>query len=142
MGRASLWLRNKITITRNAMDARTLANRWPHTCKIYEKSVSPYQTDISAAFSTEEETPSENVVYEGKCYKYGASTMRTFKTDGVIKADFAVDIPELIKGVKGGFLIDVYDDCGEYLEMEISDLQPVRYGKFVGTTLYFNYAHQ
>ena len=116
------------------MDARTLANRWPHTCKIYTKDDDPYAVENTSS--------TETVAYEGKCYKYGASTMRTFKSDNVIKADFAVDIPELITGVKAGYLVDVYDDCGEYLECEISDLQPVRYGKFVGTTLYFNYAHQ
>lgn len=119
------------------MDERTLANRWPHTCKIYERTDDPFSTGVKDG-----EEPQENVAYEGKCFKYGASTMRTFRTDNVIKADFAVDIPALITGVKSGYLIDVHDDCGDYLSMEISDLQPVRYGRFVGTTLYFNYAHQ
>ena len=103
------------------------ATRFPHTCKVYRVS---------------DETPfddgAETVFYEGECSFYGSSMLRTFKQQGVIKGEQAVDIPKLVKGVKSGDLIDVTDYNGTYTACAITSSNPVVYGKREGTTIYFN----
>ena len=102
-------------------------NRFPHTCKVYR---------------IEEETPFndgvESIFYEGVCNMYGSSTLRTFKQSGVIKGEYAIDIPFLVKGVNSGDLIDVTDYNGTFTACVVTNSMPVVYGKYEGTTIYFN----
>jgi hypothetical protein len=101
--------------------------RFPHTCKVYRVS---------------EETPFndgvETVFYKGECAMYGSSTLRTFKQSGVIKGEYAIDIPKLVKGVNSGDTIDVTDYNGTFEGCIVTNSMPVVYGKFEGTTIYFN----
>lgn len=103
------------------------ATRFPHTCKLYRIS---------------EETPFEDgvetIFYEGECQMYGSSTLRTFKQQGVIKGEYAIDIPKLVKGVNSGDLIDVTDYNGTFIACVVTNSMPVVYGKHEGTTIYFN----
>lgn len=103
------------------------ATRFPHTCIVYEVS---------------EETPFGDgitkIIYQGECHMYGSSTLRTFKQSGVIKGEYAVDIPKLVKGVNSGCLIDVTDYNGEFVGCVITNSMPVVYGKHEGTSIYFN----
>lgn len=103
------------------------ATRFPHTCKVYRVS---------------EETPfedgEETLFYEGECHMYGSSTLRTFKQSGVIKGEYALDIPYLVKGVNSGDLIDVTDYNNTFLACIVTNSMPVVYGKHEGTTIYFN----
>lgn len=107
--------------------------RFPHTCKLYRRKC-----------ETSFDDGVEEIVYKGKCSKYGATTMRTFRTDNVIKSDYAVDIPEPIDDVFGGLLLDVTDDNGTLTECQVSDVQTYKYGVYkkrkplIGTTIYFN----
>lgn len=103
------------------------ATRFPHTCTVY---------------GVMEETPfSEGVThifYQGQCHMYGSSTLRTFKQSGVIKGEYAIDIPKLVKGVNSGDLIDVTDYNGTFTACVVTNSMPVVYGKHEGTTIYFN----
>ena len=103
------------------------ATRFPHTCKAYRVSG---------------ETPfddgEEQLFYEGKCYMYGSSTLRTFKQSGVIKGEYAIDIPFLVEGVNAGDMIDVTDFNGTFTECVVSSSMPVIYGKYSGTSIFFN----
>ena len=69
--------------------------RFPHTCKVYR---------ISGETSFDE--GNETVLYVGKCNKYGRTSPRTSTKDNVIKVDYAVDIPGLVKGVVSGDIVD------------------------------------
>lgn len=102
-------------------------NRFPHTCKVY-------RVDGETPFSDGE----EQVFYEGECNMYGSSTLRTFKQNGVIKGEYAVDIPQLVKGVNSGDLLDVTDFNGTFAACVVTNSMPVMYGLYVGTTIYFN----
>ena len=121
------------------MNERLEKARFPHWCRIYRKTeIDPYTDD-------EETSESVETIYEGKCRKYSAKTMRIYKQQNVIKEDYAVNIPEFIEGVQGGCHIDVEDECGKLEGVPISNLQPIRYGidrktgEFrVGTSIYFN----
>lgn len=97
--------------------------RFPHTCKVYK---------VIGGDAWESGT--EEVLYEGKCNKYGSSNLRTFNRDNVIKADYAVDIPGLVRGVSTGCLLDVTDYTGTYEKLTLTDAYPTE----MGTTLYFN----
>jgi hypothetical protein len=78
----------------------------------------------------------ETVLYEGECMKYGSNSLRTFKTDNVLKGDYAVDVPGLILGVNRGNLIDFTDYSGTFTKNVISDPAPSE----MGSTFYFNMA--
>lgn len=97
--------------------------RFPHTCKVY-------RMEGETSFNEGRET----VLYEGKCNKYGSSNLRTFKTDNVVKGDYAVDIPGLVKGIRPGDLVDVSDYTGEAKRILVTDAYPTE----MGTTVYFN----
>lgn len=98
---------------------------FPHTCKVYR---------ISRETSFED--GSETVLYEGECNKYGSSSLRTFTKNNVVKSDYAINIPGLIKGIVAGDLVDV-TDYGESLKARVvTDC----YLTEMGTTLYFNLA--
>ncbi|MEB3372637.1 hypothetical protein SFC43_01480 [Bacteroides sp. CR5/BHMF/2] len=43
------------------------------------------------------------ILYEGICRKYGNTSLRTFKADNVIKADYALSIPGIIEGLNQVF---------------------------------------
>lgn len=103
------------------------ATRFPHTCKVYKVSG-----------ETPFEDGEETVFYEGKCNMYGSTSLRTFKQSGVIKGEYALDIPYLVKGVNSGDLIDVTDYNGTYTSCVVSSSMPVIYGKHEGTTIFFN----
>lgn len=98
---------------------------FPHTCKIY-------RMEGETSFSDGIET----VLYEGECMKYGSNSLRTFKTDNVLKGDYAVDVPGLILGVNRGDLIDFTDYSGTFTKNVISDSSPSE----MGSTFYFNMA--
>lgn len=76
------------------------------------------------------------VLYEGECRKYGNTSLRSFKSDNVIKADYALSIPGIHEGIKSGYLIDVTDRVGTFIECMIADCYPGN----LGTTVYFNIA--
>ena len=102
-------------------------NRFPHTCKVYRvDNETPFEEGV------------ETVFYEGECNMYGSVTLRTYKQTGVIKGEYAVDIPHLIKGVNSGDLLDVTDFNGTNMECVVINSFPVMYGNLVGTTVYFN----
>lgn len=99
--------------------------RFPHTCKIYR---------ITGEDSFED--GKEIIIYEGKCNKYGNSSLRTFKTNGVIRGDYAVDVPGLVKGIVSGDVLDVTDYSGTFEACMLTDC----YASDMGTTVYFNLA--
>lgn len=103
------------------------ATRFPHTCTVY---------------GVTGETPfvegEKHVFYEGECHVYGSAMLRTFKQGGVIKGEYAVDIPKLVKGVNSGDLIDVTDYNGTFTGCVVTSSMPVVYGTREGTTVYFN----
>ena len=77
-----------------------------------------------------------SILYEGECRKYGNTSLRTFKTENVVKADYALSIPGVIEGIKTGYLIDVTDRVGTFTECMVADCYPGN----LGTTVYFNLA--
>ncbi len=97
--------------------------RFPHTCKVYRLA------EIDN-FSDGEEI----VLYEGKCRKNVNTSLRTFKTDGVIKSDYSLSIPGTVKGIRAGDLVDVTDMQGDFKACLVSDC----YAGNLGTTVYFN----
>lgn len=97
--------------------------RFPHSCTVYKMVGGDAWSESK-----------KEVLYEGKCNKYGSMNLRTFNRDNVVKADYAVDIPCLVKGVCTGCLIDVTDYTGTYNEIMLTDAYPTE----MGTTLYFN----
>lgn len=99
--------------------------RFPHRCTIY-------RMEGETSFSEGEKV----ILYEGICRKYGNTSLRTFKADNVIKADYALSIPGIIGGGKSGLLIDVTDRCGTFTECMVADCYPGN----LGTTVYFNIA--
>lgn len=105
------------------------ADVFPHTCKIYRI--------IGEDEFTEGE---EEIIYEGECRDEGNSAMRTYQTDGVMKSDHAVQIPHLVVGVTNECKIDIKNDCVELKDMTLTNCQPFRYGKRVGTTVMYNEA--
>ena len=82
------------------------------------------------SFSDGEKT----VLYEGECRKESSGNLRTFRTANVIKGDYAVYIPGIIKGISSGYLIDVTDFGGTYEGCKITDADIGN----LGTTVYFN----
>ena len=97
--------------------------RFPHKCKIY--------TIIGGDAWSDGE---EKILYQGKCNKYGSGTIRTFVNSGVIKGDYAIDVPGLVEGACAGCLVDVTDYSGSYKGLTLTDAYPTE----MGTTLYFN----
>ena len=97
--------------------------RFPHSCKIYHISgESPFEGD-----------PEENILYEGECSKYGNTSIRTFYKNNVVKGEYAVDVPGLVRGVLPGHLVDVTDYGGTCMVTEC-------HASEMGTTVYFNLA--
>lgn len=98
--------------------------RFPHFCKIYRyEGVSNFNKG------------DERVLYEGKCRKYGNTSIRTFRgNDGVQRADYALSLPGQICGIVTGTLIDVTDLTGEIKRAQVTDSYPTN----LGTTVYFN----
>lgn len=97
--------------------------RFPHTCRVY-------RIEGETSFSDGEET----VLYEGECNRYGATSLRTFRTDNVIKGDYAIDIPCLVCGIDTGCYVDVTDYIGTFTKCVVTDCYPNN----MGTTLQFN----
>ena len=95
--------------------------RFPHTCKVYR---------ISGETSFDD--GAETVLYEGEC----SSSLRTFTESNVIKSDYAIYIPGLVRGIVAGDLVDVTDYGGTFEAKVITDC----YATEMGTTLYFNMA--
>lgn len=82
---------------------------------------------------------SEEVIYQGICREEGNKAMRTYHgEDQVLKADHAVYIPTLLRGVTNECYIDIENFCGSINGIQITSCQPVLYGKRQGTTIYFN----
>lgn len=103
------------------------STRFPHLCKVYRVSdETPFEDGL------------ETIFYTGECHMYGSNSLRTFKQSGVIKSEYAIDIPYLVRGVNTGDLIDVTDYNGTYTSCVVSSSMPVVYGKYEGTTIYFN----
>lgn len=100
--------------------------RFPHTCKVYRV------LDVDN-FSDEENIL---VLYEGVCRKNVNTSLRTFKTSGVIKSDYSLSVPGTIKGINAGDLVDVTDMQGISKGCLVSDC----YAGNLGTTVYFNEA--
>lgn len=98
--------------------------RWPHWCKIYR-----FEGE------TNWDEGQEKVLYEGKCRKYGNTSIRTFEgNSGVQKADYALSIPGQLEGVLTGDLVDIIDRCGEIRAAILSDCHTGN----MGTTVFFN----
>lgn len=102
---------------------------FPHYCKLYQIVGEDEFTDGE-----------EIVIYEGKCRDEGNAAMRTYQTDGVMKSDHAVQVPDLIKNVPNDCFIDIKNDCVELKHLTMTNCQPFRYGKLVGTTIMYNEA--
>lgn len=66
--------------------------RFPHKCTIY-------RMEGETSFSEGK----RDILYEGECRKYGNTSLRTFKTENVVKADYALSIPGVIEGIKTGY---------------------------------------
>lgn len=98
--------------------------RHPHVCRIYRKEGA---TNFSKG--------TEVVLYEGACRKEGSTNLRTFKTNNVLKCDYALSLPGIIEGIMSGDLIDVTDRQGEYKGCMVTDA----YAGNLGTTVYFNH---
>ncbi len=107
------------------MAKEILNPRHPHACKIY-------RMDGETSF----EDGVETVLYEGACRKYGNSSLRTFKTDDVVKGDFALSVPGTVEGILAGDLIDVTDKSGTWERCMVTEC----YAGNLGTTVYFNMA--
>lgn len=102
---------------------------YPHRCRVYSNAA-------VSQFSGSDET---RVLYEGECIKYGSSQMRKYVNANVVKADFCVDIPHVVKGIFSGMRLDVEDSQGEFLYCEIvTAFADDVYG--LGTTVFFNAA--
>ena len=99
--------------------------RHPHSCKIY-------RVEGETSFDKGVEV----VLYEGVCRKYGNSSLRTFKTDNVVKGDFALSVPGTVGGILAGDLIDVTDKSGTWKRLMVTEC----YAGNLGTTVYFNMA--
>lgn len=99
--------------------------RFPHTCTIYRM--------IDETSFDEGE---KQILYEGVCRKYSGTSLRTFKTENVIKSDYALSLPGIIEGIMAGDLIDVTDRQGTFIQCVVSD----SYAGNLGTTVYFNLA--
>lgn len=97
--------------------------RHPHWCRIY-------RVTGADSFSDGEET----VLYEGACRKEGSTTLRTFRTDNVIKSDYMLSVPGIVGGILTGDLLDVTDRQGTFLACPVTD----SYAGNLGTTVYFN----
>lgn len=97
--------------------------RFPHTCTVYKL--------VGGDAWTESE---KQILYQGECCKYGSGTLRTFSYNGVIKGDYAIDIPGLVENVCTGCLVDVTDFTGSYEGLVLTDAYP----SYMGTTLFFN----
>jgi len=101
---------------------------YPDHCEVYTYTG---QTQFTAGV--------KSVLYEGECVKYGSSQMRKYVNGNVIKADFCVDIPYIVKDVRSGRFIDVKDSQGEFKKCEIVlGYADVVFGQ--GTTIFFNVA--
>lgn len=104
--------------------AQTVNNpRFPHRCKVYR---------MEGETSFKEGV--EKVLYEGQCRKYGSSSLRTFKTDNVVKGDFALSLPGTVEDIQSGDLIDATDRSGSYSRCLVTEC----YAGNLGTTVYFN----
>lgn len=99
--------------------------RFPHRCTIYKM-------EDETSFSEGKKV----IFYEGECRKYGNTSLRTFKVENVIKADYALSIPGIHEGIKTGYLIDVTDRVRTFTECMVADCYPGN----LGTTVYFNIA--
>lgn len=98
--------------------------RWPHKCKIYRLTV-----------ATNWDDGEEVSLYEGKCRKYGNTSIRTFQgNSGVVKADYALSIPGQLSGIQPGDLVDVTDLNSTTKAGLITDCHTGT----LGTTVYFN----
>ena len=98
--------------------------RWPHWCRIYRYEGVTNWDDGKLV-----------VVYEGRCRKYGNTSIRTFEgNSGVMKADYALSIPGRIGGMRTGDLVDVEDRCGKVVGAILSDCHTGN----LGTTAFFN----
>ena len=97
--------------------------RFPHYCSIY-------RIEGETSFEDGDKT----TLYEGVCNKYGSTSLRTFKTTGVIRSEYAVDIPGLVEGIVAGSLIDVED----YFDTIVGAIVTESYPTSLGTTVYFD----
>lgn len=97
--------------------------RHSHKCRIYRR--------LGATNFSKGE---EKVLYEGICRKEGSTTLRTFKTNNVLKSDYMLSLPGIVEGILSGDLIDVVDRQGEYKGCMVTD----SYAGNLGTTVYFN----
>ena len=96
---------------------------FPHHCVIY-------RVEGETSFSDGK----KGIVYEGKCLKYGNSSLRSFKSEGVYKGDHGLDIPGLVDAAAGN-LID-YEAFGRDHREGIMVTGVEHCGW--GTTVYFN----
>lgn len=101
--------------------------RFPHHCTIY-------RIDGETSFNDGEKV----VIYDGKCNRYGATSLRTFRTNFVVKGDYAIDLPGLVTGIDTGCFVDFEDYVGEFKECVVTDCYPTH----MGTTLQFNLPKQ
>lgn len=99
--------------------------RYPHLCTIY-------RMEGESSFSDGKKVP----LYEGICRKYSSTSLRTFKTDNVLKGDYALSIPGTVVGIRAGDMIDVTDPCNTFTGCMVTDCYPGN----LGTTVYFNNA--
>ena len=99
--------------------------RFPHTCKVY-------RMEGETSFSD----GSEVLLYQGECRKESSTSLRTFKTDNVVKGDYALYVPGTVTGILAGDLIDVTDRNGTYKRCMVTEC----YAGNLGTTVFFNMA--
>lgn len=100
--------------------------RFPHRCRIYRMEG-----------ATSFESGEAKVLYEGECRKQTNTSLRTFRTSGVIKGDYSLSLPGTVGGILPGDLIDVTDRQGGWKGCMVSDA----YAGNLGTTVYFNMGH-
>lgn len=79
------------------------------------------------------------IIYQGECHLYGSGQMRKFTNGNVVKADYCVDFPYVLKRnrILAGDLIDVEGNEGFFEQQEIV----VPAGDNIvnlGTTVFFN----
>lgn len=109
--------------------ATTHIGGYPNHCKIYRK---PEETSF-------QESDKELVLYEGDCVFYGSGQMRKFLYGNVVKADFAVSFPRVIRdpelAIEPGDLIVVEGNCETPAEV-VDAIPDEVFG--MGTQVFFN----
>lgn len=113
------------------MNLRTMLHvgGYPNHCKVYRiVDDNPFK-----------DCTEEKVLYEGDCVFYGSAQMRKYTYANVVKADFAVSFPRVIRDpelkIEPGDLITVDGEFDEPVEV-VTCMADQVFG--MGTTVFFN----